>query len=323
MTTTEHSVRPRRTGTRFRKVTAGVVAAGALLAVAPMAAPASAAEAAAAPTVSAKGAFLMDGSTGAKVFGKGSDTKRQIASTTKIMAARVVFSQPDLNLDKKVTIKQAYRDYVVNRGASTADLKTGDKVSVGTLLYAMMLPSGCDAAYALADTYGSGSTTSARVKSFIKKMNAKADFLGMTNTHFDSFDGVSSTGDNYSTPRDMAKLAKSAYGYSSKFREIISKTKAVRYATASNGNRRTYTWYNTNQLLGSYSGANGMKTGTTTPAGPCLVFTAKRDGKTYIGVVLNASDRYKDAAKLLDYGFGTRTASTMQLRQLPEGAQRD
>lgn len=322
MTTTEHSVRPRRTGIRLRRATAGVVAVGALLAVAPMTSPASAAEAAAAPTVSAKGAFLINGS-GTKVFGKGSDTKRQIASTTKIMTARVVLSQPDLNLDKKVTIKQAYRDYVANRGASTADLRTGDKVAVGTLLYAMMLPSGCDAAYALADTYGSGSTRSARVKSFIKKMNKKAAFLGMTNTHFDSFDGVSSTGDNYSTPRDMAKLAKSAYNYSGKFREIIAKTKAVRYGTASNGNRRTYTWYNTNQLLGSYSGANGMKTGTTTPAGPCLVFTAKRDGKTYIGVVLNAGDRYKDAAKLLDYGFGSRTASTMQLRQLPENAQRD
>ncbi|XLD95797.1 serine hydrolase [Streptomyces sp. 184] len=291
--------------------------------MAPLASPASAAEAAAAPSVSAKGAFLMDGTTGAKVFGKGSDTKRQVASTTKIMTARVVLSQPNLNLDKKVTIKQAYRDYVVNKGASTADLKTGDKVAVGTLLYAMMLPSGCDAAYALADTYGSGSTRSARVKSFIKKMNAKADFLGMTNTKFDSFDGISSTGNNYSTPRDMAKLAKSAYGYSGKFREIIKKTKAVRYATASNGNRRTYTWHNTNQLLGSYSGANGMKTGTTTPSGPCLVFTATRNGKTYIGVVLNASDRYKDAAKLLDYGFGSRTASTMQLRQLPENAQRD
>lgn len=323
MTTTEHSVRPRRTGTRFRKVTAGVVAAGALLAVAPMASPASAAETAAAPTVSAKGAFLIHGRSGEKVFGKGADTKRQMASTTKIMTARVVLSQPNLNLDKKVTIKQAYRDYVVNKGASTADLKTGDKVAVGTLLYAMMLPSGCDAAYALADTYGSGSTRSARVKNFIKKMNDKAAFLGMTNTKFDSFDGISATGNNYSTPRDMAKLARSAYRYSDKFREIISKTKAVRYGTASNGNRRTYTWHNTNQLLGSYSGANGMKTGTTTPSGPCLVFTAKRDGKVYIGVVLNASDRYRDAAKLLDYAYGSRTASTMQLRQLPENAQRD
>lgn len=304
-------------------MTAGVVAAGALLAVAPMASPAGAAEAAAAPTVSAKGAFLLNGSTGAKVFGKSSDTRRQVASTTKIMTARVVLSQPNLNLDRKVTIRQAYRDYVVNKGASTADLKTGDKVAVGTLLYAMMLPSGCDAAYALADTFGSGSTRAARVKSFIKKMNAKADFLGMTNTQFDSFDGISSTGNNYSTPRDMAKLAKSVYNYSGKFREIIAKTKAVRYATASNGNRRTYTWYNTNQLLGSYSGANGMKTGTTTPSGPCLIFTATRNGKTYIGVVLNASDRYKDAAKLLDYGFGSNTASTMKLRQLPEGAQRD
>jgi D-alanyl-D-alanine carboxypeptidase (penicillin-binding protein 5/6) len=109
----------------------------------------------------------------------------------------------------------------------------------------------------------------------------------------------------------------------STFRTVVKTQKTVRYATTSTGGTRTYTWYNTNKLLGSYTGATGIKTGTNTPAGPCLVFSATRGDKTFIGVVLNGTDRYNDAAKLLDYGFGSTTAATMQLRKLPAGAQQD
>lgn len=303
----------------LRKAAAIAVTAGTLLLATPVASPA---QAATAPTVSAKGAFLMDKATGTRLMSKYADTKRPMASTTKIMTARVVLSQTGLDLDRKVTIRQAYRDYVYTKGASTADLRTGDRVTVRQLLYAMMLPSGCDAAYALADTFGTGDTRAARVKSFIGKMNSKAAYLGLTNTHFDSFDGISTTGSNYTTPRDLAKLARSAMGYST-FRTVVKTQKTVQYATTSTGGTRTYTWYNTNKLLGSYSGAIGIKTGTGTAAGPCLVFAATRGDKTLIGVVLNATDRYNDAAKMLDYGFGTSTASTMQLRTLPAGAQQD
>jgi D-alanyl-D-alanine carboxypeptidase (penicillin-binding protein 5/6) len=238
------------------------------------------------------------------------------------MTARVVLSTPDLNLDRKITIKQAYRDYVAAKGASTADLKTGDKVTVRQLLHALMLPSGCDAAMALADTFGTGTSVSARTKSFISKMNTKAKDLGLTNTHFDSFDGNSTQNTNYTTPRDLAKLTRSAMKYST-FAGIVKKQKTVQYASTSTGGTRTYTWYNTNKLLGSYSGAIGVKTGTNTPAGPCLVFAGTRDGKTVIGVLLNDTNRFTDAAKLMDYAFGSSSASTMQLRTLPQGAQRD
>ncbi|OUD01239.1 D-alanyl-D-alanine carboxypeptidase [Streptomyces swartbergensis] len=294
-------------------------ATGALLAGGALTAPA---QAATAPSVSAKGAFMLNSATGSTLYSKYADTKRPMASTTKIMTARVVLSTPDLNLDRKVTIKQAYRDYVTAKGASTADLKTGDKVTIRQLLHAMLLPSGCDAAMALADTFGTGTTVSARTKSFISKMNARADTLGLTNTHFDSFDGNSTQNTNYTTPRDLAKLARSAMKYST-FAGIMKKPKTVQYATTSTGGTRTYTWYNTNQLLGSYSGAIGVKTGTNTPSGPCLVFAATRNEKTVIGVLLNDQYRYTDAAKLLDYAFGTSSAGTMQLRTLPTGAQRD
>ncbi|MEV6425130.1 serine hydrolase [Streptomyces sp. NPDC051662] len=293
--------------------------AGALMAVSALASPA---QAATAPSISGKGGFVLNNASGATVYSKTADTRRQMASTTKIMTAAVVLSTKGVDLNRKVTVKQAYRDYVAKEGASTADLRTGDKVTVRQLLYGTMLPSGCDAAYALADTFGTGSTNAARTKSFIAKMNAKAVELKLKNTKFDSFDGISQAGNNYTTPRDLAKIAQYAMK-NSNFRAVVKATSYKSTAPTSTGGTRTYTWYQTNQLLGSYKGAIGIKTGTGTAAGPCLVFAATRGTKTLVGVVLNGPDRYKDAAKLLDYGFGTATAKTMKLRTLPADAQRD
>lgn len=275
----------------------------------------------AAPKVSASGAYLWDVTAGKRLMVKNGPTRRQMASTTKIMTAIVVLSQKNLDLDRLLTMKQAYRNYVAEQGASTADLRKGDKLTVRQVLHAMMLPSGCDAAMALADHFGSGSSIRARTTSFIGMMNRKAEELGFTNTHYDSFDGISRNGDNYTTPREAALLASEALNYKP-LRVIMKRTSTVQKAT----NGRTYTWYNTNQLLGSYDGAIGIKTGTGTAAGPCLVFAARRDGRTVTGVVLNSasgSERYTDAATMLDYAFGTRTAQTMRLRSLPPGAQND
>lgn len=307
-------------------LTAGAMLTGtALVAPATQAAesaPAAKAAAAALPTLSAKGAFLLDDTTGAKRYGKAADIRRQMASTTKIMTAAVVLNTKGIDLNRQITVKQTYRDYVVREGASTADLRTGDKVTIRQLLYGLMLPSGCDAAYALADAVGTGSTVAARTKSFIGKMNAKAKELGLTNTKFDSFDGISAAGDNYTTPRDLATIAQYAMKNST-LRTVVKSTSYKTTTPTSTGGTRTYTWYNTNQLLGSYTGAFGVKTGTGTAAGPCLIFAATRNGKTHIGVILNGTDRYNDAAKLLDYYSGASAAKTMKLRKLPAGAQRD
>lgn len=303
-------------------LTAGALLTGsALVAPTTMAAESAPQAAAALPTLSAKGAFLLDSTTGKARYSKTGDTRRQMASTTKIMTAAVVLNTKGIDLNRKVTIKQTYRDYVAREGASTADLRTGDKVTIRQLLYGLMLPSGCDAAYALADAIGTGSTVAARTKSFISKMNAKATELGLKNTKFDSFDGISQAGNNYTTPRDLATIAQYAMKNSA-LRTVVKTTTIKTAATSSTGATRTYTWHNTNQLLGSYSGAFGVKTGTGTAAGPCLIFAATRNGKTHIGVILNGTDRYNDAKKLLDYYSGV-SASTMKLRQLPAGAQRD
>ncbi|MGW1074193.1 D-alanyl-D-alanine carboxypeptidase family protein [Streptomyces sp. NPDC002537] len=298
-----------------RRWGAALIASAAAVAVA---LPVTTAEAATGPSVGAKGAFLLDSGNNRQLWGKDADTRRQMASTTKIMTATVVLDTRGVDLNKQVTIKQSYRNYVDRNGASTADLRTGDKVTVRQLLYGLLLPSGCDAAYALADTFGSGSTEAQRTASFITKMNKKASDLGMKNTKYDSFDGISQSGANYTTPRDSAQLARHALANST-FGTVVRTTNTQQKAANIN---RTYYWDNTNKLLGSYKGAIGIKTGTGTAAGPCLVFAAKRDGRTVVGVILNdAASRYPDAVKMLDWAYKTKT--NVKLRQLPESAQQD
>ncbi|MFD4370750.1 D-alanyl-D-alanine carboxypeptidase family protein [Streptomyces sp. NPDC058486] len=257
-----------------------------------------------APAITAPGAFVMNNGTSATLYGKAADTRRATGSTTKIMTAKVVLAQRGLNLDAKVTIQKAYSDYIVSKNASSARLIVGDKVTVRQLLYGLMLPSGCDAAYALADKFGTGSTRAARVKSFIGKMNEEARKIGLRNTHFDSFDGISN-GSNYSTPRDLTKIASSAMKNAT-FRTIVKTKSTTQKVTTRTGGYRNMAWTNTNKLLSTYSGAIGVKTGSGQQAKYCLVFAATRNNKTVIGTVLAApseTNRAADVKKLLDYGF--------------------
>lgn len=290
-------------GSRFRRAAAVTVTAGAVLATGALTA--APAQAVTTPSIVAKGGFVMNNATGKTLYTKAADTKRSTGSTTKIMTAKVVLSQANLNLDAKVTIQKAYSDYIVANTASSAHLIVGDKVTVRQLLYGLMLPSGCDAAYALADKFGSGSTRAARVKSFIGKMNSTAKTLGLTNTKFDSFDGIGN-GNNYSTPRDLTKLASNVMKNAT-FKTVV-KTKSYKAKTITKtGSTRTMAaWTNTNTLLSSYSGTIGVKTGSGPEAKYCLVFAATRNGKTVIGTVLastSVAQRSADATKLLNYGF--------------------
>ncbi|MEU7162417.1 D-alanyl-D-alanine carboxypeptidase [Streptomyces chrestomyceticus] len=286
-------------GVRRLSATA-VTAAGAVLltgtfaapaqAAAPKAAPAKAAVKAAAPkapAITAAGGFVMNNGNGKAAFAKAADSRRSMGSTTKIMTAQVVLSQKKLNLDTKVTVDKAYSDYIVAKTASSARLIVGDKVTVRQLLYGLMLPSGCDAAYALADKFGTGSTRAARVKSFIGQMNTTAKNLGLKNTHFDSFDGIGN-GANYSTPRDLTKLASSAMKNAT-FRSVVGTKSTKQKVTTKSGGYRYMSWTNTNDLLGSYAGTIGVKTGSGPEAKYCLVFAATRNGKTVIGTVLASS----------------------------------
>ncbi|MFE6175133.1 D-alanyl-D-alanine carboxypeptidase family protein [Streptomyces sp. NPDC056464] len=289
-------------GLRVRRAVAVAATTGAVLVTGGLSA--APAQAVTAPTITAKGGYLMNSTTGTTLFTKAADTKRLTASTTKIMTAKVVLSQANLNLDTKVTIRKEVSDYIVSKGASSARLIVGDKVTVRQLLYGMMLPSGCDAAMALADKFGSGTTVKARTANFIGKMNTMAKSLGMTNTHFDSFDGISN-GSNYSTPRDLTKLARSTMK-STTFKAVV-KTKAytAKTITKTGATRTMQTWNNTNTLLG-WNGTLGIKTGSGTEAKYCLVFAATLNGESVMGAVLTASseaNRTADVKKLINYGY--------------------
>ncbi|AIR99481.1 D-alanyl-D-alanine carboxypeptidase family protein [Streptomyces glaucescens] len=289
-------------GVRVRRAITVGLATGAMITTgAVVAAPA---QALTVPTVTAKGAFVMNGATGATLYTKSGDTKRLTASTTKIMTAKVVLSQPNLNLDTKVTIRKEISDYIVSKGASSARLIVGDKVTVRQLLYGMMLPSGCDAAMALADKFGTGTSVKARTANFIGKMNTMAKSLGMTNTHFDSFDGISN-GSNYSTPRDLTKLARSTMK-SSTFRAVVkTKSYTAKTITKTGAIRTMAPWANTNTLLG-WNGTLGIKTGSGPEAKYCLVFAATLNGEQVMGTVLSSSSeayRTADVKKLINYGY--------------------
>ncbi len=136
-------------------------------------------------------------------------------------------------------------------------------------------------------------------------MNSTARTLGLTNTKFDSFDGIGN-GNNYSTPRDLTKLASNVMKNAT-FKAVV-KTKSYKAKTITRtGSIRTMAaWTNTNTLLSSYSGTIGVKTGSGPEAKYCLVFAATRHGKTVIGAVLastSVNQRSADATKLLNYGF--------------------
>ncbi|MFI7499324.1 D-alanyl-D-alanine carboxypeptidase family protein [Streptomyces sp. NPDC049687] len=277
--------------------TASAVLAGGVLTAAP-------AQAVTTPTITAKGAYLMNSTTGKTLYSKSADIKRLTASTTKAMTAKVVLSQANLNLDAKVTIKKAYSDYIVANGASSARLIVGDKVTVRQLLYGMMLQSGCDAAMALADKFGSGTTVAARTKNFIAKMNTMAKSLGMTNTKFDSFDGISK-GANASTPRDLTLLARSAMKNSTFKAVVKTKSYTAKTITKTGSTRTMGAWTNTNTLLG-WNGTLGVKTGSGTEAKYCLIFAATLNGESVMGTVLTAPDaasRTADVKKLITYGY--------------------
>ena len=158
----------------------------------------------------------------------------------------------------------------------------------------MLLFSGSDAALALAIAADGDKWT------FIREMNAEADKLGLNDTHFSSPSGVKDA-DNYSSAWDLAALTRVAMR-SMRFRAIV-RTKVAHVKWSAPTYAKIYV--NNNRLLRSYPGANGVKTGYTHKAGPCLVASATRGGVSLIAVVLDSPNMYSDAARLLDYGFAS------------------
>jgi D-alanyl-D-alanine carboxypeptidase (penicillin-binding protein 5/6) len=284
-------------------VIAGLIASGGVAAPAAMAATGKAKAAAAPAGVRSRLAELANAATGADLWSRSSVTERPMGSVTKVMTAYVVLTTPGLNLNQVITVPSGIVAYDERYDASTAGLRPGERYTTRQLLYAMLLPSGCDAAYTLAGAYGHGLTA------FIAKMNATAHKLGLAKTRFSDFSGLPDPGEysTYSTAHDLIALGRAAMRNKT-FAAIVATRE---YRVSGGSAHRAHTWVNLNPLLGKVPGAIGIKTGYTSAAGQCLLFEAKRGSTTLIGVVLDSSAvnsptltaAAADATAMLNWGF--------------------
>ncbi len=248
------------------------------------------------PLVSARSAVLLDAASGAILYAKNADERVAPASLTKMMTALVAVERGDLS-QKITATEHVYVEPVV------IGLDPGEVMTLEDLLYGLLLPSGNDAAVAIAEGVGG---TQAR---FVGWMNEKAEALGLRNTHFLNPHGLDAPG-HYSTAEDIARLT-------------LAMMRDPRLARISGTREYTrtgpplYKFRNSNPLLGTYDGVNGGKTGFTDLAGRCLAVSASRAGHQVIAVVLGSQNIARDGQTLLDYAYGNYEWVTLPVSNSP------
>lgn len=236
--------------------------------------------------VSARSAIVIEAETGQIIFEKDARTRRPMASTTKIMTALVAIESGDIS-----------REIVVDATAAGVEgssiyLKAGDKITLESLIWALMLESANDAAAAIAIGVAGS------IDAFADLMNEKARTLGLADTNFTNPHGLSDD-NHYTTAYDLARLSAAAMDNET-FRQIVSTDKyRIAYADTARS------LHNHNKMLHIYNGAIGVKTGFTKASGRCLVSAAERDGLTLIAVTLGAPDDWADHTAMLDLGFAS------------------
>jgi D-alanyl-D-alanine carboxypeptidase (penicillin-binding protein 5/6) len=242
-----------------------------------------------APRVTAHAAVVVDMDSGTVLYSRDADEQLEMASTTKMMTAILVLES--MSLDEEVKVPAA----AVGVAGSILGLKRGETFTVEQLLYMMLVPSANDAAITL------GVAQAGSIKAFVAEMNARAEEMGLTNTHFVNNCGLHAE-DHYSSARDLAKIASVAMR-DPVFRKIVSTRE---YTLPHAGGVADKVIKTSNELLRDYDWVNGIKTGSTPYAGYCLVSSATKDGLTLISVVLGAKDedtREMESKALLEYGF--------------------
>ncbi|MBI2614044.1 MAG: D-alanyl-D-alanine carboxypeptidase [Candidatus Levybacteria bacterium] len=232
------------------------------------------------PDTTAKAVVVLDDESKVLLFSKNPNLLFSMASTTKIMTALVALDY--YKMDDVLIIKTE------NVEGVNIGFKVGEKLNFVDVLYAMLLPSGNDAALALAKNYPGGEGE------FVKKMNEKAKFLNLTNTNFADPIGLEDSRD-YTTPLDLARLASAAL--ENKIFSNVVGTRTIEISDISGENK--YLLRNLNKLLG-VSGVDGVKTGHTTEAGQVLVTSKKEGSHRIIIVVMDSQDRFSDTEKLLN-----------------------
>ncbi len=239
------------------------------------------------PNIGAKSALTYDLLENKAIFEKNPTQRLPMASLTKIMTAIVALEN-----------KKADDRYVVDGsdlvGEDSMGLSPGEILSLEELLYGLILNSGNDAAETLAGNYPGGRTA------FIQAMNDKAQALGLTDTHFSNPTGLEGDGKQYTTSQDLLVISKYALDNFPLFVHIAASTE---YHLAASSTHKAYDIYNETNLLTTYPGVKGIKTGYTPEAGYCLITYLNYQGHEVIGILLNSEDRRSEMKSLLDYSL--------------------
>ncbi len=246
------------------------------------------------PSVSAESAVLLEGESLSRVYQKNADVRLPMASTTKIMTALVA-----LELASPDTVIPIPSCAIGTEGSSVY-LVEGECLTLEQLLYAVLLESANDAAVAVAVGVAGS------VEAFADRMNARAEAMGLSDTHFVNPHGLDGE-EHYTTAYELARIAQVAL-QNEHFRTIVSTRKTTIPHAGTDGVRLLI---NHNKMLRLYEDCIGVKTGFTKHSGRCLVSAAERDGVMLIAVTLNAPNDWNDHTTMLDYGFSRYTSVTL------------
>ena len=250
-----------------------------------------------------KSGILIEANSGKIIFSKNENERLSIASMTKMVAQIIILEEVENGNIKWNDIVTVSRN-AAGMGGSQIYISEGEKISVEDLMKGISVASGNDATVAMAE-YISGSE-----EKFVKRMNKKVKELGLKNTHFSNCTGLDEER-HYSTSYDMAMIAREL---------VVNHSEILRFSSIYDdylreGSTNKFWLVNTNKLINSYDGADGLKTGHTDDAGYCLAATAKRNNLRLIGIVLgeeNSKVRNSEMVDLLDYGFNTLKVNTLK-----------
>ncbi len=245
--------------------------------------------AAPAPVLTAAEALAVDLDTLRPLYHLNDTTQRPPASLAKLMTVAVALDH--LRPDDVLTVPDGAPSVGADIGGTAMGLVPGERLSLHDLLYGMLLPSGNDAAYTIADAVAGSQDA------FATLMNAKARSLGLTGTHYVQGYGLDADG-QYTTARDLARLARYDLVHYPLVDQIV---RTAHHVLPAGPTYPAFDLYNTNKLLGVYPGAFGVKTGTTPDAAQNIVAAVQRNGHRVLVVIMGATDRYADATALLNY----------------------
>ncbi len=244
--------------------------------------------------VTAKAAALIDAASGKVLYESNGNEHLPIASVTKIMTLNLIFDAVEngtLSLDEKINVSQT----AAGMGGSQAFIDAGYEYTASDLIKSIIIASANDAAVAMAERLAGSQET------FVVKMNKKAAELNMNDTCFKNCTGLPAQG-HYSSALDVAKMSKELLTHDDYFKWSTVWMDELKHAK----DGRVTQLVNTNKLIRSLSGCDGLKTGSTNEAKFCVATTAKRGDMRLISVILGgdtSQERFQEAAKLINYGF--------------------